>query len=75
MGGLSRRGLWEVYPAEAYGRSIPPRPMGGLSRRGLWEAYPAEAIAQRMKDELGLTSIEFSSCELLSDAEIDAGTD
>ncbi len=41
----------------------------------IWEAYPAEAIAQRMKDELGLTSIEFSSCELLSDAEIDAGTD
>ena len=28
-----------------------------------------------MKDELGLTSIEFSPCELLSDAEIDAGAD
>ena len=41
----------------------------------IWEAYPAEAIAQRMKDELGLTSIEFSPCELLSDAEIDAGAD
>lgn len=41
----------------------------------IWEAYPTEAIAQRLKDELGLTSIEFSPCELLSDAEIDAGTD
>jgi zinc transport system substrate-binding protein len=41
----------------------------------IWEAYPKKEIAERFQQELGLTSIEFSPCELLSDAEIDAGTD
>jgi len=41
----------------------------------IWEAYPKKEIAERLQQELGLASIEFSPCELLSDAEIDAGTD
>jgi zinc transport system substrate-binding protein len=41
----------------------------------IWETYPNKEIAERLQKELGLTSIEFSPCELLSDAEIDAGAD
>ena len=41
----------------------------------IWETYPKKEIAERLQKELGLVSIEFSPCELLSDAELDAGTD
>ena len=41
----------------------------------IWEATPKKEIAERLQQELGLVSIEFSPCELLSDAELDAGTD
>jgi zinc transport system substrate-binding protein len=41
----------------------------------IWEAYPTKAIADRMQEELGLTSIEFSPCELLSREDLAAGKD
>ncbi len=41
----------------------------------LWEAYPTAEIARRFKDELGLESVEFSPCELLSEEEIAGGLD
>ena len=39
----------------------------------IWEAYPTPAIADRMKKELGLISVEFSPCELLSEDDISNG--
>jgi hypothetical protein len=39
----------------------------------IWEAYPTQAIADRMKKEFGLISIEFSPCELLSEDDISNG--
>jgi zinc transport system substrate-binding protein len=41
----------------------------------IWEAYPTEAIAERMQKELGVKSIEFSPCELLSEQERQEGVD
>ncbi len=41
----------------------------------IWEAYPTRAIADRMQKELGLVSIEFSPCELLSEGEKASGKD
>ncbi|MBT7067138.1 MAG: zinc ABC transporter solute-binding protein, partial [Verrucomicrobia bacterium] len=41
----------------------------------IWEAYPTQAIADRMQKELGLISIEFSPCELLSEDAQNSGTD
>ncbi|MHC4470918.1 MAG: metal ABC transporter solute-binding protein, Zn/Mn family [Planctomycetota bacterium] len=41
----------------------------------LWESAPKEEIADRMRSELGLTSVEFSPCELLSAAQLAAGED
>ncbi len=41
----------------------------------LWEARPKKEIAKRMKEELGIVSVEFSPCELLSDEEIASGLD
>ncbi len=41
----------------------------------IWEAYPTKAIADRIQNELGLTSIEFSPCELLSEGAKNSGTD
>lgn len=41
----------------------------------IWETYPTQAIADRMRDELGLISIEFSPCELLSEDAQNSGTD
>ncbi len=39
----------------------------------IWEAYPKKEIAERMQKELGLVSIEFSPCELLSEEELANG--
>lgn len=39
----------------------------------IWEACPDKEIADRMQRELGLTSIEFSPCELLSEDEVAEG--
>ena len=39
----------------------------------IWETNPTKAIADRMQKELGLASIQFSPCELLSDKELSAG--
>ena len=41
----------------------------------IWEAFPTKAIADRIEKELGLTSIEFSPCELLSEQDQAAGKD
>jgi zinc transport system substrate-binding protein len=41
----------------------------------IWEAYPTKAIADRIRSELGLISIEFSPCELLSEDAQNSGTD
>jgi len=41
----------------------------------IWETYPTEAIADRMRNELGLISIEFSPCELLSEDAQNSGAD
>lgn len=41
----------------------------------LWESAPADAIAARFTSELGLTSIVFSPCEMLSSAELEIGHD
>jgi zinc transport system substrate-binding protein len=41
----------------------------------IWETYPTKAIAERMLNELGLISIEFSPCELLSEDAQNSGTD
>ncbi len=41
----------------------------------LWESAPTRAIAERFQNELGLKSIEFSPCELLSAEELDHGSD
>jgi zinc transport system substrate-binding protein len=41
----------------------------------IWETYPTQAIAYRIRDELGLISIEFSPCELLSEDAQNSGTD
>ena len=41
----------------------------------VWESQPTKEIADRMKKELGLTSVVFSPCELLSADEIKAGAD
>ena len=41
----------------------------------LWESAPLAEIADRMKQDLGIESIEFSPCELLSEADRNAGTD
>ena len=45
------------------------------ARHLLWEAYPKKEIAERMKKELGIESVEFSPCELLGDEEIASGLD
>ncbi len=41
----------------------------------LWEAAPTNEIADRLEEELGLTSIEFSPCELLAEQDIQEGLD
>lgn len=41
----------------------------------LWEGFPLEEIANRFREDLGLESVEFSPCELLSDEEQAAGRD
>jgi zinc transport system substrate-binding protein len=41
----------------------------------IWETYPTKAIADRIRSELGLISIEFSPCELLSEDAQNSGTD
>jgi len=41
----------------------------------VWEAFPSRAIADRLEEELGLTSIEFSPCELLSEEDLACGKD
>ncbi len=41
----------------------------------LWESAPLTESAERMKKELGLESIEFSPCELMSEADRNAGKD
>ncbi|MAE66496.1 MAG: adhesion lipoprotein [Phycisphaeraceae bacterium] len=41
----------------------------------LWEGEPTAEIAERFSGELGLTSVLFSPCELLSGDEIGAGLD
>ena len=41
----------------------------------LWESYPTEEIATRFRNELGLESIEFSPCELLSREDQATGID
>jgi zinc transport system substrate-binding protein len=41
----------------------------------IWETYPTKAIADRIRKELGLISIEFSPCELLSEDAQNSGTD
>ena len=40
-----------------------------------WEGAPKAEIAKRIRDELGLESIEISPCEMLSDEELQAGQD
>jgi hypothetical protein len=45
------------------------------ARHLIWEAYPTKAIADRMRNELGLISIEFSPCELLSEHAQHSGSD
>ena len=39
----------------------------------IWEAYPTPAIADRIEKELGLISVEFSPCELLSEEDLSNG--
>jgi zinc transport system substrate-binding protein len=41
----------------------------------LWEAQPTEEIAERMRAELGLESLLFSPCEMLTAEELERGKD
>lgn len=41
----------------------------------IWETSPVEAIANRLREELGIISIEFSPCELLPKEDQVAGMD
>jgi hypothetical protein len=41
----------------------------------LWESAPSPEIEKRFADDLGLTSIEFSPCEILPASEQRAGRD
>jgi zinc transport system substrate-binding protein len=56
---------------EAIRKSLAEKP----ARYILWESSPTAEIEGRFKDDLGLTSVEFSPCELLGKAELDAGED
>ena len=45
------------------------------ARHILWESAPAPSIAARFAKELGVTSVEFSPCELMEKADLAAGED
>ena len=81
---IAKRYGWDLVSLDLFPEEMPSdEAMQGIkevlkthsAKYLIWETYPKKEIAARLQKELGLISIEFSPCELLSDAEIDAGTD
>ncbi|MDA0838211.1 MAG: zinc ABC transporter substrate-binding protein [Planctomycetota bacterium] len=81
---IARRYGWNVtnlnleptkVPSEAQMKEIAEIQKKHPARHILWESAPLDEIARKMKTELGLESIEFSTCELLSEADRKAGID
>jgi len=81
---IARRYGWNIENLDLDPEEIPSeetiRGIGATLRKHparylIWEAYPDAAIVDRLKKELGLISMEFSPCELLSEEVLAAGED
>lgn len=49
--------------------------IGHPAKHMLWERAPSAAIAERLKSELGIESVEFSPCETMSEEDLKKGDD
>ena len=65
----------EAMPSDEEFQGIKEMLKSHPAKHLIWESYPTKAIADRMQKELGLISIEFSPCELLSEDAQSSGTD
>ena len=63
----------EVMPSDEVLQGIKELLVKRPAKYLIWEAYPKKEIAERMQKELGLISIEFSPCELLSEEDLANG--
>lgn len=81
---IARRYKWNVRNEDLDPETMPPDKQLAAIRKTLeqhpakfilWESAPKPAVADRLKQQLGLESVEFSPCELLGKRELAAGLD
>ena len=81
---LAKRYGWQITNLDLDPRAMPPAGVLAQIKKAtgedkariiLWESPPLPAIADKLRGDFDLTSVEFSPCELLADADAQAGLD